>query len=107
MSILCMRGNRIMMNGAPDAGMGHHVRTPSSLANTYTMLYILFFLPFSPVAMSIVTATQPVLSVTELFATKRRQKEKKKRKEKKRKQRRTRNGRGKMESKRVLKLDDM
>jgi len=66
---------------APDAGMGDHVRAPSSLAKAYTMLYILFFLPFSPVAISTVTATRPVFSVTEFFLRqKRRQKEKKKRK---------------------------
>lgn len=86
--------------------MGHHVRAPSSLANAYTMMYILFFLPFSPVAISTVTATEPLLSVTELFATK----EKAKRKSKRKKREREKNKkwkRKKKESKRALKVDDM
>jgi len=89
---------------APDAGMGDHVRAPSSLAKAYTMLYILFFLPFSPVAISIVTATRPVFSVTEFFCDKREGKKKKKEKKEREKNKKWK---GKKESKRALKLDDM
>jgi hypothetical protein len=85
---------------APNTGLGHHVRVLSSLANAYTMLYILFFLPFSPVSISTVTATQPVLSVT--FATKEKAKRKGEREGEEEEMERE-----KKESKMALKLDDM
>lgn len=60
---VCMRGSRIMMSGVLPTRMGHRVMAPSSLAEAYAMMYILFFFfPFLQLPLSTTTATQPVLS---------------------------------------------
>ena len=102
---VCMRGNRIMMNGVLltqewNTMSGRRVLWQTHKPRCTSCFFFLFW-----VAISTVTATQPVLSVTELFCEKREVKKKKKKKRKKRE--RTRNGREKKESKRALKLDDM
>jgi hypothetical protein len=43
---VCMRGSRIMMSGVLPTRMGHRVMAPSSLAEAYAMMYILFFFSF-------------------------------------------------------------
>lgn len=52
-----------MMSGVLPTRMRHRVMAPSSLAEAYAMMYILFFFfPFLQLPLSTTTATQPVLS---------------------------------------------